>query len=166
MCLIRKEGYNFGIVKDNPIEAYKVLIERDGDLISPVRAFRYRMGKTYYEEMLGAIGDYSIDGFPVYEQGFHMLSTIEGANQYLNKIKWFVEWQNDFIKQICNTKCDFLAIVKCVIPPSEYTLYSSGVDSDFGIQGIVSKRIKIVGIVSKTPIESKRNAPNLKSFEL
>lgn len=158
MCLIRKEGYNFGIVKDKPIEAYKVLFERDGDLFSPVRAFRYRMGETY-EEMLGAISDYSIDGFPVYEKGFHMLSTIEGANQYLNKIRCFVELQND-----CNSKYDFLAIVKCVIPPSEYTIYSSGVDDNFGIQGIVSNRIKIVGIVSKTPIQNGRNATNLKPF--
>lgn len=151
MCLIRKEGYGFGVVKDKPIEAYKVLIERDGDLFSPVRSFRYRMGETY-EEMLGVISDYSIDGFPVYEQGFHMLSTIEDASQYLNKIRLFVELRNDFIKQICNTKCDFLVIVKCVIPPSEYTFYSSGIDGDFGIQGIVSNRIRIIEVVSRQKI--------------
>lgn len=163
MCLIRKEGYNFGVVKDKPIEAYKVLIERDGDLFSPVRAFRYRIGETY-EEMLGAISDYSIDGFPVYEKGFHTLSTIEGANQYLNKIRCFVELQNDFIKQIRNSKYDFLVIVKCVIPPSEYTLYSSGVDSDYGIQGIVSNRIRIIEVVSRQEIRNRMKSVNLKPF--
>jgi len=161
MCLIRKEGYNFGIVKDKPIEAYKVLIERDGDLFSPVRAFRYRIGETY-EEMLGAISEYSIDGFPVYEKGFHMLSTIEGANQYLNNIERFINCYDWMTHRMALT---FLTIVKCVIPPSEYTLYSSGVDGDYGIQGIVSNRIQIVEVVSRQEIRWKMKPINLKPFE-
>ena len=152
MCLIRKEGYNFGIVKDKPIETYKVLFERDGNLISPCRGFQYQIGKIY-EEMLGAISDCSMYGFPAYDKGFHMLTTIEGANQYLCKLKRFLYLQDVYVNQAIYTRQNFLVVVKCVIPNSDNTIYSYGVDSDYGIPGIVSNRIKIVGIVSKTPIQ-------------
>jgi hypothetical protein len=163
MCLIGKEGYGFGVVKDKPIEAYKVLIERDGDLFSPVRAFRYRMGETY-EEMLGAISDYSIDGFPVYDKGFHMLNTIEGAIQYLNNIEKFISIYDYLTNRIAPT---FLTIVKCLIPPTTDgidTIYVTGEDGDYGIPCTISNRIRIVEVVSRQEIRNRMKLVNLKPF--
>jgi hypothetical protein len=154
MCLISEEGYNFGFVKDKPIEAYKVLIERDGDLFSPVRAFRYRMGETY-EEMLGAISEYSINGFPVYEKGFHMLPTIEDAYLYLTYIEKYVSLNYELTGRKRPT---YLVIAKCLIPPATNivdTIYSYGVDGDYYISGIVSNRIQIVELVSKQEVGKK-----------
>lgn len=164
MCLIRKEGYNFGIVKDNPIEAYKVLIERDGVLTSPVMGFEYEIGKIY-EDMLGAISTRTLGEFPVYDRGFHTTSTIDGAILYSNFIKKYVELQDD---ARFRTSPTFLVIVKCLAPPVNdnfSTIYVTGEDGDYSIPGIVSNRMQIIEIVSKTPIESRRKAPNLKPFE-
>ena len=173
MCLIRKEGYEFGVVKDKPIEAYKVLIERDGVLTSPVMEFKYEIGKIY-EDMLGAIStrtfrripmSTAVGEFPVYDRGFHTISTIDGAILYSNFIKKYVELQDD---ARFRTSPTFLVIVKCLVPPVNdnfSTIYATGEDSDYSIPGIVSNRMQIVEIVSKTPIESRRKAPNLKPFE-
>ena len=163
MCLIRKEGYGFGVVKDKPIEVYKVLIERDGVLTSPVMGFKYEIGKIY-EDMLGAISTRTFGGFPVYERGFHTISTIDGAILYSSFIEKYVILQDDARFRMSPT---FLVIVKCFVPPVNdivSTIYATGEDSDYSITGIVSNRMQIAGIVSKTPIEHRRKAPNLKEF--
>lgn len=170
MCLIRKEGYGFGAVKDKPIEVYKVLIERDGVLTSPVMGFIYEIGKIY-EDMCGAISTRrscspfsQLGEFPVYDRGFHAISTIDGAILYSSFIEKYVELQDDAIFRMSPT---FLVIVKCLVPPvndNVSTIYVTGEDSDYSIPGIVSNRIQIVEIVSKTPIKHSRNAINLKEF--
>lgn len=88
MCLIWKEDSQRGVVTDNPIEAYKVLIERDGVLTSPVKGFRYEIGKTY-EDMLGAISNLSHNGCPCYDRGFHMFTARECAEVYSHFIESF-----------------------------------------------------------------------------
>ena len=163
MCLVRKDGYNFGVVKNKPIEAYKVLMEQDGVLYGPVMGFRYEIGKTY-EEMLGGIPTMTINSYPVYDIGFHMLSSIDSAILYLNIIEKFIGFYDYITNRIAPA---FLTIVKCLIPPTTDgidTIYVTGEDGDHGIPCIISNRIQIIEVVSRQEIRNRMKSVNLKPF--
>ena len=109
MCLTTTE--TIAIKIDEDIRSYKVLIERDGELISPFQSFKYELGKEYKSEL----EEYTTS----VNHGFH-------TNKYFGMHPADIQtMKNHLNRESYMRKGDKLVIARCTIPKGSKVLYGT-----------------------------------------